>query len=498
MKLKKLYIKIILLFFLSGIVTSNYCFADDTLKIQEEDNTLSNQENKEQLLGQIYECINELKDELNEIDKKLNTLDKTQEYEKYPAIRLNIDTPFFGLSSMVNTKLKIKNDVSTVDVAKGYGIKDIVNMMSIKLPNFVIGNIVVSTKDVKLGKDISEDDARLCILKLVQYISQVKSVNELLDKRISDIFEGYISEERQNNIHEINKKIEDISKSVTSKDDDVILIKLLESKENSQFYFDEYLRINSKIYGIKDRLKNLLLSDYELENINKEVVTLELDVFNYIDNVSAKKEEITKSINEKDLLLNIKQELLKKQENLEKYVNDSTKIISKENGETEEKKNYPITSKYLVENNISILNSLEEKIVSYIHDDVTVEENVSQENKNEISDEERKILLQEVIKLYNEYISKENKFYLDNLNYILRDTTYKLTKLPRYTDTETVKDIKYIYISLPEEIDNFLNMYNTKSNIILEVLSFEYKDRLNKIVDSNIKINTEYDKYNQS
>lgn len=498
MKLKKLYIKIILLVFLSGTVTSNYCMADDVFKIQDEECTLSTQEHKEQLLSQIYECINELKDELNEIDKKLNTLDKTQEYEKYPAIRLNIDTPFFGLSSMVKNKLKIKNDVSTVDVAKGYGIKDIVNLMNIKLPHFVIGNVIVSTKDVKLDKNISENDARICILKLVQYISQTKKVNELLDKRISDIFEGYISEDRLNNISELNKKIEDISKILTSKDDDVIAIKLLENKENSKFYFNEYIKINTKVYDIKKKLNNLLMQNEELERLNKEVIALELDTINYIDNISAKKEEIINNINEKALLLNTKEELIKKQENLEEYVNNSVKKILKDNGEEEEKKNYVITSKYLIESNKGILNALEEKIVYYVHDDVTSLESDTQENKNVISDEEKKALLQEVIKLYNEYVSKENKFYFDNLNYILRDTTYKLTKLPGYTDTDTVKDIKYIYISLPEEIDNLLNMYNTKSNILLEVLSFEYKDRLNKIVDSNIRISIEYDKYNVS
>ena len=191
---KNIFIKIISVFILLVIVSCNLCFASEIDEINKEENS-----GTEELLVVINNCVNEIKSELKEIDKTLNSLDKTEEYEKYPAIRLNIDTPFFGLSSMVDKKLKIKNKVSTVDVAQGYSIKDIVNNMSMKLPDFEVGNIVVSTRDVKFDNDISQDDAKACILKLVQYISQIQNTNELLNKRINNIFEGYIPDEKSKN-----------------------------------------------------------------------------------------------------------------------------------------------------------------------------------------------------------------------------------------------------------------------------------------------------------
>ena len=148
----KFFVKIIVIVVLCTLIISfNFCSANQIENVDEKDNST-----KEELLVEINECVDEIKKELKIIDKTLEDLDKTEEYEKYPAVRLNIDTPFFGLNSMVDKKLKIKNDVSTVDVAQGYSIKNIINNMSMKLPDFEVGNIVVSTRDVKFDDTISE------------------------------------------------------------------------------------------------------------------------------------------------------------------------------------------------------------------------------------------------------------------------------------------------------------------------------------------------------
>ena len=89
-------------------------------------------------------------------------------------------------------------------------------------------------------------------------------------------------------------------------------------------------------------------------------------------------------------------------------------------------------------------------------------------------------------------------FKFDNLNYILRDTTYKLSKLPDYTDSNTVKEIKYIYISLPTELDNMLDEYGTKYTFKTDRLTNNLVDRLLKISKCNVQVNVEYDKYNLS
>ena len=494
---KNTFFKIIFIFAFLTIFSFSVCFASENKEENQDENI-----DKQELILVIKDCVNEIKNNLKEMDKVLEQLDKTEEYEKYPAIRLNIDTPFFGLGAMVDQKLKIKNEVSTVDVAKGYSIKYITNNMSIKLPDFKVGNIVVSTRDVKFDENISIEDAKTSILKLVQYISQTKNTSELLNKRINHVFEGYIPKEKSDKINSLNNKLVEISNNIISKDEDIITITLISNDETSKEIVSKYYDINNRIYNLEKNLDNVLLSKEELESIEKESINLELESLEYLKKVSNEKDKITNELNI-ELLLNNTMEVLKnKKIALDEYVSksftyleDSLNDQDEINSDDKEKiQQYEITSKYIIDYEQTLLNSLDDKIKYYIP--TNTDENINEE-KN-ISDDEKKSLLRDVIKLYNDFVSKENKFYLDNLNYILRDTTYKLSKLPEYTDAKTVKDVKYIYVSLPEEIDDLLDKYNSKSTLQTEALTNSLKDRLLRIVDSNIQVNMEYSKYNLS
>lgn len=494
---KNTFFKMIFIFAFFAIFSFSVCFASEN----EDENQDENIDNQELVLV-INDCVNEIKNNLKEMDKVLGQLDKTEEYEKYPAIRLNIDTPFFGLGSMIDQKLKIKNEVSTVDVAKGYSIKDITNNMSIKLPDFKVGNIVVSTRDVKFDNNISLQDAKTSILKLVQYISQTKNTSALLNKRINHIFEGYIPKEKSEKIDALNSKLDEISNNIISKDDDILTIRLISNDETSKGIVSKYYDINNKIYNLEKSLDNMLLSKEELESIEKESVNLELESLNYLKEISDEKDKITNELNIEVLLNNTMEVLKNKKIALDEYVSQSTTYLEDGlNGQDElnidgmEKVHqYEVTSKYIIDYEQTLLNNLDDKIKYYTS--VNNDEN-SSEIKN-VSEDEKKSLLQDVIKLYNDFVSKENKFYLDNLNYMLRDTTYKLSKLPEYTDAKTVMDVKYIYISLPEEIDDLLDEYNSKSTLQTEALTVSLKDRLLRIVKSNIQVNIEYDKFNLS
>lgn len=496
---KKTFFKIMFCIAFVIVFSLNTCFASEF------DNNISDEEavDKKELLLVINDCVDELKQSLKDMDKSLEQLDKTEEYEKYPAIRLNIDTPFFGLGSMIDQKLKIKNEVSTVDVAKGYSIKEIVNNMSIKLPDFKVGNIVVSTRDVKFDENISVQDAKVSILKLVQYISQTKNTNELLNKRINSIFEGYIPKDKSEKIENINTKLQNISNSMNSKDNDILTVKLMSEAETSKSIISEYYEINNEIYSLQKLLDNMLLNRDDLESIEKDSIKLELRSVDYLKQVSDEKDKITNDLNIEVLLNNTMQILKAKNQALDKYVKNSIVTSASDEEETKEELSYSektesvkyeITSKYIFDYEQTLINNLDDKQKYYLP------ENTDESNSDVkiISEEEKKSLLQDVIKLYNDFISKENKFYLDNLNYILRDTTYKLSKLPEYTDASTVKDVKYIYINLPEEIDELLEKYNTKSTLQTEVLTDGLSNRLLKIVESNIKVNDEYNKFNLS
>lgn len=494
---KNTFFKIVFIFAFLAIFSFSVCFASENKEENQDENI-----DKQELILVINDCVNEIKNNLKEMDKVLEQLDKTEEYEKYPAIRLNIDTPFFGLGAMVDQKLKIKNEVSTVDVAKGYSIKDITNNMSIKLPDFKVGNIVVSTRDVKFDDNISIEDAKTSILKLVQYISQTKNTSELLNKRINHVFEGYIPKEKSDKINSLNNKLVEISNNIISKDEDIITITLISNDETSKEIVSKYYDINNRIYNLEKTLDNVLLSKEELESIEKESINLELESLEYLKKVSNEKDKITNELNIEVLLNNTMEVLKNKKIALDEYVSksftyleDSLNDQDEINSDEKEKiQQYEITSKYIIDYEQTLLNSLDDKIKYYIP--ANTDENINEE-KN-ISDDERKSLLHDVIKLYNDFVSKENKFYLDNLNYILRDTTYKLSKLPEYTDAKTVKDVKYIYVSLPEEIDDLLDKYNSKSTLQTEALTNSLKDKLLRIVDSNIQVNIEYSKYNLS
>ena len=67
----------------------------------------------------IEKILDYINKEMKSIDEKVSASRNLLEYEKYPAVRLNIDTPYFGIYSIINSKLKIRDDVSTVDMASG-------------------------------------------------------------------------------------------------------------------------------------------------------------------------------------------------------------------------------------------------------------------------------------------------------------------------------------------------------------------------------------------
>ena len=404
---------------------------------------------------------------------------------------------------MVDQKLKIKNDVSTVDVAKGYSIKDVVNNMSIKLPDIKIGNIVVSTKDVKLDDSISESDAKIAITKLIQYISQVENTDELLDKRINNIFEGYIPKEKLDKIDSLKEKLNNISSNLISKDDDILTISLINNDENSKSIVTKYYDINDRVYDYKVAVNNVLLSKEELDDLETKSVSLELEGLNFLKEVNLEKEKVVQNYDVNTLLNNTSNILNEKKKALDEYVLGSTtsSIVSLESENegdisldaSADVTNYAVTSKYIIDYEQNLLNSLNEKIKYYSLD------NAEENNEiREISSDEKSSLLQDVLRLYKDFEVKENKFYLDNLNYILRDTTYKLSKLPEYADSTTSKDVKYIYITLPNDMDKLLEKYDTKSLMQTEMLTKGLSNRLLKLVNSNVSVNMEYNKFNLS
>ena len=120
---------------------------------QENENTeVTKQEDKEkeQIITLINECLNNIELKINNIDQKVEKVKKQKEFEYYPAIRLNVDSPILGMKTVLENKLRVKKDITTSDVASKYSIRDIIKNKKIKLPDSYLGAIIVSTREVSI------------------------------------------------------------------------------------------------------------------------------------------------------------------------------------------------------------------------------------------------------------------------------------------------------------------------------------------------------------
>ena len=198
--------------FIALIISISFGCVANTLLAKEEDETKDTTEETTQIIELIDDYINQLRVQIDEIDAKTQNAQSQKEFEYYPAIRLNIDTPFFGMSSVVENKLKVKRDISTADVASGYSIRDVVKDKIIRLPDTYLGAIVTSTKEYKIDKNMSLASAKITLVKCIQFVSQVKSVSEYVDNQTNYIFRDYISQEKKNSINDLKNR----AKKVTS------------------------------------------------------------------------------------------------------------------------------------------------------------------------------------------------------------------------------------------------------------------------------------------
>ena len=499
--------------------------SNQVVKTQNDEDNKTKQ-NKELALKSINECKEEIKKEINKIEEKLEQLKEKQEYKNFPAIRLNIDTPIFGLNSICNKKLKITNDVSTADVARGYSIKDIIKTNSLKVPSFSVGSIVVITRDIKFDESITLSDANTCILKLMEYFEQVESINKFLDKQIVKIYSEYIPKEKQNKINDLKLRIIKISDTIITLDNDIVKHNLLMlSFEKYNEYRDKCLEINSKIYEYEKLLENVLIDDKTLIEYEKDIISLEsksIELKAAIDEININIEE---KIDLEVVLKNLRTQMINKKQSLKKYIDDSviekkienTEFIENSGEEiinneeivaSEEIKVYDVKDSKLVDNIDNKIQSLDEKIKEILGETALnrikeiENENINEEivNKEEVTDvvikelnkEEKSKLLNELYKLYKDVLTIENEFYLSNVNMLINDTTYKISNLSKYTDYTSISDIKYVYLELPELLEKDSSLFNLDSMIQIEKYTSNIKNRLNKVIQINKVITKEY------
>ena len=518
---------------------------------------------KDELLKIIKELVQTLANEIKGFDDKINDIRSTDEYLNYPAIRLNIDTPLFGLNSIVENKLKITKDVSANDIANAYSIKSIIKNGSILLPDTKLGLLVISTKEVKFDDNISLNDANSAISKLIQYEKTLKNIDTFIDDQINKFFKGYIPKDKKQNIENISVRLNRLGTLLQEQDIKLLKLEIISiSDENLKTYEEtlkEFENLSGEMKKERKEIQNMLLSYDDITDIQKRLIDAEINMSTYSKKLDDYLDE-NKSFNELEMLSLLKDILTSRKDKIEKYIDNATLVteISKQSDEfesnmqiskqenddtsienkvdstdknltqdvvenksdnelegtqfevsTEEKKVYDITYSNILDELESCILKVDEKIKEYESkssdtdntkqlqdgdETITKDDDKIEDSKaeNEIADRKEK-LLGEMILVYKEFLSKENKFYTDNMNLLLQNTTNVISDLAKYTTSELTSDMKYIYLSLPDKLENNLENTNLNLNIELKELSNNLHKEIIELVNLYVKVERLYD-----
>lgn len=538
---KKIYIKFALLFIAINLI----CFVNlyaATEEVEVNENNVNNSETtqeseelklqKEQLNNMIKQLLDEILVKINYIDQRVEEIRSTEEYETYPAIRLNMDTPLFGLVKVTNNKLNITQDVSAADVASGYSIRTVIKNRSIKLPDVTFAGIVVSTRDVKLNEDIELSDANNAVLKLMQYSQKADSAIEFLDKQINKNFREYIPKEKLEQITELQRRLSKLEENLVTQDMNTIKLDMLvENKEEQDAlnnYYNTFKELSSNIKQSKIVVDNVLIADEALRDAQRDVIDIEARSLELTDGLEKALLSQKENINLEVMLNRMKERLENRQKSIEEYVlnsvekreikkdeevvnennNSDEQIVDEQNTNLDENitieeiKKYDVTSADIVgilKQDIDNIETLIEKYFPTKVEDNEEQVETAEENnveKEEITLEEKESVLEQLYDIYKDYITRENKFYTANVNSQLKATTSKTTDISKYTDSNVLEEMKYIYLELPESLEDYLDYCNTSLYIEVEDLSNKLSEQLNKLVDTYLKMEKIYEDLN--
>ena len=519
-KIKILFISTAI--FLAFNFVTMYLYAQEDEQVVQEENELKQ---KEDIVNLINEYLVEIDDRINNIDLKIENSKNQEEFDYYPAIRLNIDTPFFGITSLVENKLKVKRDISTSDVANGYSIRNIVDNKIIRLPDSILGAIVVSTKEYNISTDMTMPQLKLTLVKCIQYLSQVDSANDFVDDRINKIFKDYIDEQKQNAIKDIRDRNDKMEQSLEDISDKISKLSLLGKDVTN--YKDTYFEVSSQLYNIDKYSKNTLILEDELTELAKTSLTNESAIIDLQNSVSKSYEEALKDVDYGVFLENISKEYEARTNRMNDYIEASTtqtKEIVNDKEEIKTTVNYDVTSRATLEymqielDNINIqldeyniqqeeLKKQQEEESKNNEEQENQEEQNSQEQQEELTQEnvddnalieENREKIDTLYSKYKEFLSRENSFYINNINMLLKDSNDKVSSIIAEIDSgiEVKNDIfeytKYVYIDLPDNLTKYINENNMESTLEIDTLITQLMNQLKDLSNKNTKITNMY------
>lgn len=473
------------------------CFYADEVKTEKEQT--------EEILKLIDDYLVQINEELNEIDAKTKKTQEQKEFEYYPAIRLNIDTPFFGMSSVVDQKLRVKKEISTADVATGYSIRDIVAKKTIRLPDTYLGAIVTSTKEYNIDDTMSLSQSKITLVKCIQFLSQVNSVNDYVDSQTNYIFKEYISEEKKTNINDIKDRVKKVTNQLVDISDKIKKMDLMGIDITE--YRNTYISLSTKVNEIKSQVSNTLILDSELAELKKTSLTNESDIITFETTINNAYENGLENLNYNTVLTKVSAEYQTRVNAMSDYITKASTTTKNTDGSETIKENYKLISSATLDTLKSSLSEVNKELSATQQsssskqtsiEKAKTQEQIEQERQEKIARNEEK--LDTIYTKYKENINKEYKFYIDNTNLLLKDSNDKLNQVYSYLDEDVQIDnsifthTKYIYIDLPTNLATYIQENNMNSIIELNILVYKLKNEISTLSTNNVKITTIYNK----
>jgi len=454
-------------------------------------------------IQKILEYINK---EIKNMDEKISLSRTLTEYEKYPAVRLNIDTPYFGIYSIIDSKLKIRNSVSTIDVAGGYSIKNIVNRRSIKIESFEVSSIVVITRDVEINKDMTSSDAQTCIFKLLDYLQQAKNVNKFLDKQLSSMILGYFTNEKYTTISSINEEIKESEENLNLSLNELSYIKATTENDITEDTKTLY-KYKEDMILIKSKVKSVLISQTSLDESYKNILKANEDIKLFRFNVNKKYLEVTNNINLEKAAYLINLKMNAEITYLQSYIDNSKiKIVGQtvDNTPVVENTLETTTAQSSIANeeqyeqvyktaSVGIIENMKKDVVKVneILAQITANAlaNVPVEGQTEIKVKlDSKETVDKLLQIYIAFSNKENVFLTENAK--INITEIKNSNNLNNLNINSFEDVEYMYVNLSDILtrisDNFVSSSVISNNITA--------DNLKQVIDRVILCGKDFKK----
>ena len=473
---------------ISAVITILLYFSYNVINANEiNENNIYHDKEIEKVTEELYQQINNQLDDihkvLDKLDTKIENARNMEEYITYPAIRLDIDAPYFGIAYIIESKLVVHGGVSTFDVASGYSIREVVRKEKIKIATFDVADIVILTRDLNIDKNMTLEDAKIVTVELVKYYEQAIRILELTQKNLNDTFKEYLSDDKNNLINEYKQNVKQQEESVTNINNKISQVMFYTNlKDEIDSIYEYYEIINNN----KKTSLNLLLSKKQYVN-NIEEIKLQNEKINKfnLETISKYEEDLKNvklDVNIQNILLQIEDEM----NYLEKFIK-----LSKKTDEEKEILNYIVSSNdmYLkIKEDINKIKDIQEKLFKE-YEDIKLEMLTSNNDSITIDiysyneNENIKNHMNELNKVVEDFYTKYNLYLIDNI-----ETNIKSIKSRNDLNVYEYEALKYIYYDMQVDLDEIFKSYNNKD--LMKSINTKNKlvKVLNKILESNVKL----------